>query len=527
MLGTLRNLYLNSFLYDKKISKPFVSSLKYKSSTYLLSSIVKIQTKKINIDEFVFDAVWTNVSLNNKQFRKLNNFFWIFSLDLKSSSSSVQKIIENWIEINSKYTSKSWEFDTTSKRIISWLTNTKLTYDNSSEEYKDNFNFIIQKQTLHLFNQINNLKKYDDKLVGITAIILFSLSYSDQQKLLSLSLEYLKKILRNSLDKSGFPKSRNIKQSIFYLKYLILIREWFKESQVSIPEFINEHIFYLGQSYTFFWKKINFDPLFNGNNISKNQEFDQYLKRLGYSFKNENYENSNYVSLNNKKVNLFMDIGPSPDKNFSDNYQAGALSFEFVSNGKKIFTNSGLYHHKNKKLNQLSRSSAMHNTLVIDDNSSCKFENKYKDEFRVKNNLKIIKKNIVYKKDYWKIIASHDGFLKKYKLLFEREIQFYPENFKLTCNDKILGKKDLPNLKFDIRFHLDPFSKVMKTQDNKSILIEIDDEGWKFSCKNYEIGIDNGLYFGKKNTYSENQNIFISGIINSQNTDIIWELIKI
>ena len=527
MIGSLRNLYLNSFLYDKKISKPFKSSLKYKSSTYLLSSIVKIQTKKININEFVLDTVWTNINLSKKQFRKLNNFFWIFSLDLKSSSSSVQKVIENWIELNSKYSSKSWEFDTTSKRIISWLTNTKLTYDNSSEEYKNNFNFIIQKQTLHLLDQISNLKKYEDKLVGITAIILFSLSYSEQQKLLSLSLEYLKKILRNSLDKSGFPKSRNIKQSIFYLKYLILIREWFKESQIPIPEFINEHIFYLGQSYTFFWKKINFDPLFNGNNISKNQEFDQYLKRLGYSFKNENYENSNYVSLSNKKINLFMDIGPSPDKNFSDKYQAGALSFEFLSNGKKIFTNSGLYHHKNKKLSQLSRSSAMHNTLVIDDNSSCKFENKYNDVFKIKNNLKIIKKDIVYEKDYWKIIASHDGFLKKYKLLFEREIQFYPETFKLTCNDKILGKKNLPNLKFDIRFHLNPSSKVMKTQNNKTILVEIDNEGWKFTCKNYEIGIDNGLYFGKKNTYSENQNIFISGIINSQNTDIIWELIKI
>ncbi len=527
MFGALRNIYLNSFFYNKKISKPFKSFLQYKSSTYLLSSIVKIQTKKINIDEFSLETAWTNNSLNKKQFRKLNNFFWIFSLDLKSSSSSVQKVIENWININQKYTSRSWEFDTTSKRIIAWLSNSKLTYDHGSEEYKNNFNSIIQKQTLHLFYQINYLKKFDDKLIGITAIILFSLSYSDQQKLLSVSLEYLKKILKNSLNKFGFPKSRNIKQSIFYLKYLILIREWFKESQNSIPEFIDEYIFYLGQSYTFFWKKINFDPLFNGNNISKNQEFDQYLKRLGYSFKNENYENSDYISLNNKKINLFMDVGPSPDKNFSNKYQAGALSFEFLSNGKKIFTNSGLYDHKHKKLNELSRSSAMHNTLVIDDNSSCKFENKYKNEFKIKTDLKIIKKDIIYEKNYWKIIASHDGFLKKYKLFFERELQFYPENFKLVGTDKILGKNNLPNLKFDIRFHLNPSSKVMKTQDNKSILIEIDDEGWKFSCKNYEIGIDNGLYFGKKNTYSENQNVFISGIISSQNTDIIWELNKI
>ena len=527
MLGALRNFYFNSFLYDKKISKPFIGSFKYKPSTHLLSSIVKIQTKKININEFALETVWTNIDLNQKQFKKLNNFFWIFSLDLKSSSSSVQKVIENWIEINQKYNPKSWEFITTSKRIISWLSNFKLTYDDSSEEYKNKFNFIIQKQTLHLLNQIKNIKNQDDKLVGITAIILFSLSYNKQEKLLTTSLDYLKKIIKISLDKFGFPKSRNIQQSIFYLKYLIIIREWFKESHVSIPEFIDEHIFYLGQSYAFFWKRINFDPLFNGNNISNNQEFDQYLKRFGYSFKNESYENSNYASLNNKKINLFMDIGPSPDKNFSNKYQAGALSFEFASNGKKIFTNSGYFSNKNMKLNKLARSSAMHNTLVIDDDSSCKFKKKSKDELEIKNDLKIVKKDIIFEKNYWKVNGAHDGFLKRYNLIFEREIEFYPETFKLICTDKILGRKSLPNLKFDIRFHLDPSSKVMKTQDNKSILIEIENEGWKFNCKNYEISIDNGLYFGKKNTYSENQNIFISGIINSQNSYIRWELTKI
>ena len=527
MLGTLRNLYLNSFLYDKKISKSFGSSFQYKPSTYFLSSIVKIQSKKININELAFESVWRNTNLSQKQFKKLNNFFWMFSLDLKSSSSSVQKVIKNWMEINQKYIKNSWEFDTTSKRIISWLSNSKLTYDNGSQEYKDNFNYIIQKQIFHLTNQVKNIKSYDDKLIGIIAIILFSLSYKDQNKLLLTGLNYLKKIIKNSLDKFGFPKSRNIKQIIFYLKYLILIREWFKESQESIPEFIDEYIFLLGQSYNFFCIYINFEPLFNVNNISENEEFNQYLKRLGYLFKNQNHEHSNYVYLQNKKINLFMDIGPSPEKNFSYTYQAGALSFEFASNGKKIFTNSGFYNAKNIKLNELSRSSAVHNTLVIDDNSSCKFEKGADGKFKIKNDLKITKRDIIFEKNYWKIAAAHDGFLKKYNLIFEREIQFYPENNRLMGKDKIIGKKNLPNLKFEIRFHLHPSSKIMKTQDNKSILIEIEDEGWRFYCKNYEIHIDNGLYFGKKNTYSENQNIFISGIINSKNTNIEWELIKI
>ena len=67
----------------------------------------------------------------------------------------------------------------------------------------------------------------------------------------------------------------------------------------------------------------------------------------------------------------------------------------------------------------------------------------------------------------------------------------------------------------------------MKTQDNKSILIELEDEGWKFTCDNYEINIDKGLYFGNKNSYIENQNIFVSGILNNNEENIKWEIKKI
>ena len=93
--------------------------------------------------------------------------------------------------------------------------------------------------------------------------------------------------------------------------------------------------------------------------------------------------------------------------------------------------------------------------------------------------------------------------------------------------DKIVRKKINNNYKFQIRFHLDPSIRLMKTQDNKSILIELDQEGWKFTCDNYEINIDNGLYFGNKNSYIENHNIFISGISRNDEENIKWEIKKI
>ena len=71
-----------------------------------------------------------------------------------------------------------------------------------------------------------------------------------------------------------------------------------------------------------------------------------------------------------------------------------------------------------------------------------------------------------------------------------------------------------PFLKIEVHVHLHLF--LYDAQDNKSILIELDEEGWKFTCDNYDINIDNGLYFGNKNLYSENQNIFITGISNKE-----------
>ena len=48
----LRRIYLNSNIYDKKISKINTNIFFYKPSPHLLSSLIKYQKKKINIDFF-------------------------------------------------------------------------------------------------------------------------------------------------------------------------------------------------------------------------------------------------------------------------------------------------------------------------------------------------------------------------------------------------------------------------------------------------------------------------------------------
>ena len=520
-----RNIYKKSNLYDKKISRIKNKSFEYKPSPHLLSSIVNYQNKKYKIDDFALDSIWRS-DINSQDYQKLNNFFWFFNLDLKSSKKETQSIISNWINRNNKFNEKSWDFDLTAKRIISWLSNHKLTYEDCNDEFKLKFDYSIQKQANYLLNEIHNSGEFENKIIGCAAIILTGLAYNDHKNYLENGLNLLKKIIKSSIDNQGFPRSRSIKQLSLYLKYFIIIREWFKESQNRIPDYIDENIYYLGQSYCFTWQNINQDIFFNGNYLSNNDEFNQYLKRFGYKFVNENKEHAGYAILKNKNIVLVMDVGPNPIQKFSKDYQSGALSFEIISKGKKLINNSGYFPNKTSKFNKFSKSTSLQNTMIIEDNSSCDFIKNEKSEYIIKNGLKISKKNIVFEDNYWKISASHDGYYKKFKLIHEREIEFYPEQEKFVGFDKIL-KKNKKNIKFDIRFHLNPNSKVMKTQDNKSILIELEDEGWRFSCDNFDINIDNGLYFGKKNSYIENQNIFISGITNKSEDTIKWEISKL
>ena len=524
ILNQIKNIYLNSKIYNKKISKTSGKALEYKPSPNLLDCLIKYEKKKIKIEDLYLNSVWSNKDLIEKDYINLHSFFWLFSLDLKSSKKTTRSVILNWIEENQNYNKKNWRIDILSKRIIAWISNSKLTYEDSDEMYRNKFNIIIQKQVNHLINEIKISKLVADKMIGCASIILVGLSFKEKEKYLDFGLSLLKKIINFSFDSNSFPKSRNIRQLNFYLKYFVLIREWLKESQNDIPEYLDEIIYYLGKSYAILSQGVEKNFLFNGNQQTNNSDFDNYLNDRGYKFKNNSLEIGGYAVLKNKKISLVMDIGSSPEKKFSRDYQCGALSFEIISKNKKLICNSGYFQKIKHKLNSVSRSTANHSTLTIDNHSSCKINS---NNSEVDNGLKILKKNITLEKNYWNISASHDGYSKRYGIIHERQIEFFPENNKFIGQDKLIKKKKFKNSNFEIRFHLEPNIKIMKTQDGKSILIDIENEGWKFTSQGNTIDVETGLYFGNKNSYTENQNLFISGVTQNGEQTIMWEFVKI
>ena len=71
----IHSVYLNSNIYNKKISTLNDSSLEYRPSPSLLDCLVKFERKRINIENYSLDKIWNNQKLKTKDYKNLNSFF--------------------------------------------------------------------------------------------------------------------------------------------------------------------------------------------------------------------------------------------------------------------------------------------------------------------------------------------------------------------------------------------------------------------------------------------------------------------
>ena len=97
--------------------------------------------------------------------------------------------------------------------------------------------------------------------------------------------------------------------------------------------------------------------------------------------------------MSNKKSLLAVDIGKAPEKKFSKDYQSGIFSFEFNFLGEKIITNSGYFQDYKHQLNIVSKSTATHSTLVLNNTSAVRFERNKHGHMLIVKNFKVLDKS--------------------------------------------------------------------------------------------------------------------------------------
>ena len=419
---SFRNFYYKSNFYNEKLITFIPERIFYNPSTYLSSSLTKINDDFYKIKSTTPEMLW-EVSIKDKQrFENLHSFLWLAKLDRKNSKIVTKNIITSWIEKFFNFNPYTWEMEIVANRIIAWSSNMDITLENSEKDYKKKFFLSLIKQSNFLLKNLNGLSYEPTKIICCAAIILSGMMFRESDDSYKIGIKELEKIIKNCFDENGFPKSRNPEEVFVFIKYLILIREWLKEAQKHIPDFIKKS----GNCYTLLSCSNKKFPLFNGANEINHEYYDIFLKNLKYKFNNKNYEIADFLKIKKKKLEFFIDCGNPPPNNFAKYYQAGCLSFELNSSKQKIICNSGYGKYLSSNFTSLSRSTAAHSTLYINDTSSSLFQ---KNKFinKVYGNSLIQKHKIISKyykedEDFYLISASHNGYEKKFGCILKRKI---------------------------------------------------------------------------------------------------------
>ena len=520
--------FFSTKYYNKSLETKIPSRFFFYPNPYLLSPLVNHSEALYKISKDNADINWDHID-KNKEKNKIHNFLWLNLVDRKNNPETIQKIIFDWSIKYGNYKKEVWNNNSINLRTISWISNAEIILNNNDKSFEKLFLKCLLKQINFIKKNVNNSED-NKKIASISTIILSGLVFREYYYNFKFGIKELKKLIDNFFDKNGFPKNRNCENLLTFLQYFILIKEWIKQGQEIIPEYLEEIIEKNLVCLNSFKNSSNKLPLFNGSTEKNLESFLEYLEKLNYNFEEKLKSVGQMQIIRNKKATLYFDSGEPPSYKLSKDYQSGPLSFEYLSDDEKIITNCGFGRKISKKIELISKFTSAQSTLCINDTSVVKFKknNLINRAYgsTISNSFKTFDIDRVEDKSNILISATHDAYLEKFGYLHRRTIKFFKKNNDLVGKDTLIKKNSSLNVNFSIRFHLYPGISTVKTISGKSVLLQINKKkSWIFSSQNQKIDVEKSLFLGG-NKALNNQCIVIYGNTQNGDVDVEWKLKK-
>ena len=533
---SLKKIILKKFIefffstkyYNKSLETKIPSRFFFYPNPYLLSPLVNHSEALYKISKDNANINWDDID-KNKEKNKIHNFLWLNLVDRKNNPEIIQKIIFDWSIKYGNYKKEVWNNNSINLRTISWISNAEIILNNNDKSFEKLFLKCLLKQINFIKKNVNNSED-NKKIASISTIILSGLVFREYYYNFKFGIKELKKLIDNFFDKNGFPKNRNCENLLTFLQYFILIKEWIKQGQEIIPEYLEEIIEKNLVCLNSFKNSSNKLPLFNGSTEKNLESFLEYLEKLNYNFEEKLKSVGQMQIIRNKKATLYFDSGEPPSYKLSKDYQSGPLSFEYLSDDEKIITNCGFGRKISKKIELISKFTSAQSTLCINNTSVVKFKknNLINRAYgsTISNSFKTFDIDRVEDKSNILISATHDAYLEKFGYLHRRTIKFFKKNNDLVGKDTLIKKNSSLNVNFSIRFHLYPGISTVKTISGKSVLLQINKKkSWIFSSQNQKIDVEKSLFLGG-NKALNNQCIVIYGNTQNGDVDVEWKLKK-
>jgi uncharacterized heparinase superfamily protein len=235
-----------------------------------------------------------------------------------------------------------------------------------------------------------------------------------------------------------------------------------------------------------------------------------------------------YQRAQAKQSVLVFDAAPPPPSRALSGGCASTLAFEMSDGADRLIVNCGGVGDAEDalpaELVQALRTTAAFSTLTLGDRNSTAIH----EDGSLGKGVAQVEMARDETAGIIRVEASHDGYVRRFGFVHERQLILQPDGKELRGEDKLLAegkKKRAASTPFAVRFHLSPAVEVTTTADGQGALLRVRGKvAWQFRCRGGSLAVEDSLWIdGAARAHSTLQ-LVIAGETPPDGITISWQL---
>jgi len=453
---------------------------------------------------------------------ELHDFAWLRHLRAYGGDAArrrARELVTAWIGQNRRWSRDVWQPQVLGERIANLMGHYEFFAASGEIALRQSLLRSVARQARHLSRCLPAGLAGSALIRAVKGLVVAGASLNEGAPYLRQATAILARTLPRQVRADGGHLERSPASQLAVLRDLLDVRAWLHLAETEAPTALIDAIQQMAPLLRLLQHPDGGLALFNGATEDEGLMVDLVLQRATSRPRQLlSCPQSGFQRLQAGRLSVLVDAGRPPGPGYDGCAQAGTLSFEASSGRQRLIVNCGAF-PSDPEWGPLLRGTSAHTTLVVGEHNS--------SQVLAGGGLGRRPEHVLCRRDErdgsQMLEMSHDGYLPIFGVEHHRRLALGEDGEALVGEDRLSGGP--PGLAFELRFHLHPAVQATLSQGNAACLLRLPrGEGWRFRTQDWEIALEQSIYFGRPDAPRRSLQIVLHGKTEEGGTTLLWWL---
>ncbi len=493
-------------------------------------------------------SMWSLTPPDEVFAQELHGFAWLDDLTAVGDAPArdrAQDWVWGWIEKYGRGRGPGWTPDLTGRRLIRWISHAIFLLRSRETAQSEAFFQSLAQQTTFLSRRWRKSLPGLERFEALTGLIYAGLALEGMEGHVAPAVSALDRECRRQVDKQGGIPTRNPEELLEVFTLLTWAATALSDAGQTPSEAHVEAIERIAPTLRTLRHSDGGLARFHGGGRGIDGRLDHALAESRIKSRQADGLAMGYARLSAGRTSVVVDASLPPKGESSINAHASTLAFELTSGRRPVVVNCGSGSSLGEDWRRFGRATPSHSALTLDELSSSrlgKLGRGWREEQLVEG-PKDVPIEVAQVPDGIKFQGGHDGYRETHGLTHARTLELTFDGRGMAGEDllvaledgdkrkfdKVMDKKALQGVPFDIAFHLHPEADASLDMGGAAVSIALKSgEVWVFrhdGAAKMELVPSVFLEKGRIKPRATKQ-IVLSGAAMQYGTRIRWSLSK-